>query len=569
MATVAAPEAKKGPVPSDIEIAQKSKMKRIGEIAKALGIPDEAISPFGHYKAKISLDYINTLKGKPDGKLVLVTAISPTPAGEGKTTTTVGLGDALQSIGKKAVICLREPSLGPVFGMKGGAAGGGYAQVVPMEDINLHFTGDFGAIQLANNLLAAMIDNHINHGNELGFDVRRIAWKRVLDMNDRALRQITVALGGPANGYPREDGFDIVVASEVMAIFCLATSIRDLKERLGNIVCGYTKDQKPILAKDLKCHGAMAALLKDALAPNLVQTLEHVPAIIHGGPFANIAHGCNTVLATQTALKLADYVVTEAGFGADLGAEKFIDIKCRKSGLRPSAVVLVATIRALKFHGGVDVKELGKENLEALAKGITNIERHVNNIRNNYGLPCVVSINHRTEDTDAEVKMLQEKMAHHGAKVILARHWAEGGKGAAEVAREVVRLCEEPNDFKFVYEESLPLWDKMKAIATKIYGASDITADSKVRTQIKKLQESGYGHYPVCVAKTQYSFSTDPQLRGAPSGHVVNIREVRLAAGAEFVVMVCGDIMTMPGLPKVPSAVNIDVSDDGKISGLF
>jgi len=556
-------------VPSDIEIAQKAKIKPIGEIAKKLGIPNEAISPYGHYKAKVSLEYIDTLKNKPDGKLILVTAISPTPAGEGKTTTTVGLGDALNHIGKKAVICLREPSLGPVFGMKGGAAGGGYAQVVPMEDINLHFTGDFGAIQLANNLLAAMIDNHINHGNELGFDVRRIAWKRVLDMNDRALRQITIALGGPANGYPREDGFDIVVASEVMAIFCLSTSIKDLKNRLGNIVCGYTKDQKPILAKDLKTHGAMAALLKDALAPNLVQTLEHSPAFIHGGPFANIAHGCNSVLATQTALKLGDYVVTEAGFGADLGAEKFIDIKCRKTGLKPSAVVLVATVRALKYHGGVDVKELGKPNLEALAKGITNIERHVNNIRNNYGLPCVVSINHRTEDTDAEVQMLMDKMAHHGAKVVLARHWAEGGKGATDVAKEVVRLCDEPNSFKFVYKDEETLWEKMKSIATKIYGASDITADSKVRTQIKKLQESGYGHYPVCVAKTQYSFSTDPQLRGAPSGHVVNVREVRLAAGAEFVVMVCGDIMTMPGLPKVPSAVAIDVDDSGKITGLF
>ena len=553
---------------SDIEIAQKAKAKPIGEIASKLGIPNSAIEPYGHYKAKIGLDYVNSLKSKPDGKLILVTAISPTPAGEGKTTTTVGLGDALNHIGKKAIICLREPSLGPVFGMKGGAAGGGFAQVIPMEDINLHFTGDFGAIQLANNLLSAMIDNHIHHGNELGFDVRRIAWKRVLDMNDRALRDIVVSLGGPGNGYPREDGFDIVVASEVMAIFCLSTSIKDLKERLGNIVCGYTKDQKPILAKDLKTHGAMAALLKDALAPNLVQTLEHSPAFIHGGPFANIAHGCNSVLATQTALKLGDYVVTEAGFGADLGAEKFIDIKCRKAGLRPSCAVIVATVRALKFHGGIEVKELGKENLEALAKGITNIERHVNNIRNNYGLPCVVAINHRTEDTDAEVKLLQDKMAHHGAKVILARHWAEGGNGATELAKEVVRLCEEPTDFKFVYEESLPLWDKMKAIATKIYGASDITADSKVRTQIKKLQEN-YGHYPVCVAKTQYSFSTDPQLRGAPSGHVVNIREVRLAAGAEFVVMVCGDIMTMPGLPKVPSAVSIDITDEGKITGLF
>jgi len=554
---------------SDIEIAQKAKMTPISEVARKLGIPEEAMEAYGRYKAKISLNYCESLARKKDGKLVLVTAISPTPAGEGKTTTTVGLGDALNHIGKKAVICLREPSLGPVFGMKGGAAGGGYAQVVPMEDINLHFTGDFNAIQLANNLLAAMIDNHINHGNELGFDVRRIAWKRVLDMNDRALRQITIALGGPANGFPREDGFDIVVASEVMAIFCLSMSLKDLKERLGKIVCGYTKDQKPILARDLKTHGAMAALLKDALAPNLVQTLEHSPAFIHGGPFANIAHGCNSVLATRTALKLGDYVVTEAGFGADLGAEKFIDIKCRKTGLRPAAVVLVATIRALKYHGGIEVKELGRENLEALAKGITNIERHVNNIRNNYGLPCVVAINHRTEDTDAEVKMLQDKMAHHGAKVILARHWAEGGKGAVDVAKEVVRLCDEPTDFKFVYEDNATLWEKMKSIATKIYGAADITADSKVRAQIKKLQESGYGHYPVCVAKTQYSFSTDPQLRGAPSGHVVNIREVRLAAGAEFVVMVCGDIMTMPGLPKVPSACAIDVTDDGKITGLF
>ncbi len=554
---------------SDIEIAQKAKMKPIGEIAAKLGIPEDAIEPFGRTKAKISLDYIASLADKPDGKLILVTAISPTPAGEGKTTTTVGLGDALNHIGKKAVICLREPSLGPVFGMKGGAAGGGYAQVVPMEDINLHFTGDFNAIALANNLLAAMIDNHINHGNDLGFDVRRIAWKRVMDMNDRALREITVALGGPANGFPREDGFDIVVASEVMAIFCLSTSVKDLKERLGNIVCGYTRDQKPILARELKTHGAMTALLKDALAPNLVQTLEHSPAFIHGGPFANIAHGCNSVLATKTVLKLGDYVVTEAGFGADLGAEKFIDIKCRKAGLRPSAVVLVATIRALKYHGGVDVKELAKPDLAALERGITNIERHVNNIRNNFGLPCVVSINHRTEDTDAEVKLLMDKLSHHGAKVVLARHWADGGKGAADVAREVVKMCEEPNSFKYVYEEGATLWEKMKAIATKIYGAADITADSKVRAQIKRLQESGYGHYPICVAKTQYSFSTDPQLRGAPSGHVVNVREVRLAAGAEFVVMVCGDIMTMPGLPKVPSACSIDVGDDGRIVGLF
>jgi formate--tetrahydrofolate ligase len=555
-------------VKSDIEIAQAATPHPISKIAADLGIPDSALEPFGRTKAKISLNFIDTLANRPDGKLILVTAISPTPAGEGKTTTTVGLGDALNHIGKRAVICLREPSLGPVFGMKGGAAGGGQAQVIPMEDINLHFTGDFNAIALANNLLAAMIDNHIHHGNELGFDVRRITWKRVMDMNDRALREITASLGGPGNGFPRQDGFDIVVASEVMAIFCLATSINDLKERLGNIVCGYTRDQEPILARQLKTHGAMAALLKDALAPNLVQTLEHSPALIHGGPFANIAHGCNSVLATKTALKLADYVVTEAGFGADLGAEKFIDIKCRKAGLQPAAAVLVATIRALKFHGGVDVKALGQEDLQALEKGIANIERHVNNIRNHYGLACVVAINHRTEDTDAEVKLLMDKLAHKGVKVILARHWAEGGKGATELAHEVVRLCEQPSTFKFVYQDSETLWDKMKAIATKIYGASDITADAKVLAQIKKLQES-YGNYPVCVAKTQYSFSTDPALRGAPSGHVVNIREVRLAAGAQFVVMVCGDIMTMPGLPKVPSACAIDVGPDGKIIGLF
>jgi formate--tetrahydrofolate ligase len=555
-------------VKSDIEIAQAATPHPISKIAADLGIPDSALEPFGRTKAKISLNYIDTLASRPDGKLILVTAISPTPAGEGKTTTTVGLGDALNHIGKRAVICLREPSLGPVFGMKGGAAGGGHAQVIPMEDINLHFTGDFNAIALANNLLAAMIDNHIHHGNELGFDVRRITWKRVMDMNDRALREITASLGGPGNGFPRQDGFDIVVASEVMAIFCLATSINDLKERLGNIVCGYTREQEPILARQLRTHGAMAALLKDALAPNLVQTLEHSPALIHGGPFANIAHGCNSVLATKTALKLADYVVTEAGFGADLGAEKFVDIKCRKAGLKPAAAVLVATIRALKFHGGVEVKALGQEDLQALEKGIANIERHVNNIRNHYGLACVVAINHRTEDTAAEVKLLMDKLAQKGVKVILARHWAEGGKGAVELAHEVVRLCEEPSTFKFVYQDSEPLWDKMKAIATKIYGASDIAADAKVRGQIKKLQET-YGHYPVCVAKTQYSFSTDPSLRGAPSGHVVNIREVRLAAGAQFIVMVCGDIMTMPGLPKVPSACAIDVGPDGKIIGLF
>ncbi|WP_428420309.1 formate--tetrahydrofolate ligase [Methylibium sp.] len=559
---------------SDIEIAQKATLQRITQVAgDKLGIADKHLEPYGHYKAKLSLDYIETLKGRPNGKLILVTAISPTPAGEGKTTTTVGLGDALNRIGKKALVCLREPSLGPVFGMKGGAAGGGHAQVVPMEDINLHFTGDFSAIALANNLLAAMIDNHIHHGNELDIDVRRITWKRVVDMNDRALRDITCSLGGPGNGYPRQDGFDIVVASEVMAIFCLATSLKDLKERLGNIVIGYTRQQKPVTARDLKAHGAMTVLLKDALKPNLVQTLENNPAILHGGPFANIAHGCNSVIATQTSLKLADYVVTEAGFGADLGAEKFIDIKCRKSGLRPDAVVLVATIRALKFHGGVDVKELNIENLEALEKGIANIERHVANIREHYGLPCVVSINNFSFDTPAELKLLQDRMAKHEVPVIVARHWAEGGKGAEDVARAVVEIVEKGQSgaagFKFVYDESLPLMDKITAIATKIYGAAKVTASAKVAAEIKKLQDAGYGHYPVCVAKTQYSFSTNPHLRGAPSGHTLDIREVRLAAGAEFVVMVCGDVMTMPGLPKVPSAEKIDLGDDGKVVGLF
>jgi formate--tetrahydrofolate ligase len=555
---------------SDIEIAQQAKLLRVSKIAEKLGIPEEHLVPYGHYKAKVALEFVDSLKARKDGKLILVTAITPTPAGEGKTTTTVGLGDALNRIGRKAILCLREPSLGPVFGMKGGAAGGGYAQVVPMEDINLHFTGDFNAIALANNLLAAAIDNHIHHGNELGLDVRRITWKRVVDMNDRALRDISIALGGPGNGYPRQDGFDIVVASEVMAIFCLAISLKDLKNRLGNIVVGYTRDQKPVRARELKVHGAMTVLLKDALAPNLVQTLENNPAFIHGGPFANIAHGCNSVIATRTALKLADYCVTEAGFGADLGAEKFIDIKCRKSGLRPDAVVIVATIRALKHHGGVDRADYNKENLAALEKGIANLERHVNNVRNHYGLPCVVSINRFNFDTPAEIELLKRKMAHHEAPVLLATHWADGGKGAELVARTLVDLIEKvPSDFKYVYDDALPLWDKVRTIATRIYGASDVTADGKIRAQIKKLQEEGYGSYPVCIAKTQYSFSTDPQLRGAPSGHVINIREVRLAAGAEFVVMVCGDVMTMPGLPKVPSAEKIDLTDDGKVVGLF
>ena len=555
---------------NNIEIAQAAKLRPITALAQdRLGIPEEALEPFGRYKAKLSLGYIDSLRDRPDGKLVLVTAISPTPAGEGKTTTTVGLGDALNRIGKRAVVCLREPALGPVFGMKGGAAGGGYAQVVPMEDINLHFTGDFAAIALANNLLAAMIDNHIYHGNELGFDVRRIAWRRVVDVNDRALRQITAGLGGSPNGFPREDGFDIVVASEVMAIFCLATSISDLKERLGKIVVGYTRDQKPVLARDLKAHGAMTVLLKDALAPNLVQTLENNPAIIHGGPFANIAHGCNSVIATRTALKLGDFVVTEAGFGADLGAEKFIDIKCRKAGLKPDAAVIVATVRALKYHGGIEVPDLPKENVEALIKGMANLERHIANVRDRFGLPCVVSINHRAEDTPAEIQALHERASHLGVKVVTAKHFAEGSAGATELAHEVVRLTEQPNYFTHLYPDELSLWDKMKKVATELYGASDITADAKVRTSIRKLQEDGYGHYPVCVAKTQYSFSTDPKLRGAPSNHVVNIREVRLAAGAEFVVMICGDIMTMPGLPKLPAACNIDIDASGRVVGMF
>ena len=545
-------------------------MKRVSEVAAGLGIPEASLEPYGHYKAKVALDFVDSLQDRPNGKLILVTAISPTPAGEGKTTTTVGLGDALNRIGKKAIICLREPSLGPVFGMKGGAAGGGHAQIVPMEDINLHFTGDFNAIALANNLLAALIDNHIHHGNALNIDVRRIQWKRVVDMNDRALREIVASLGGPGNGYPRQDGFDIVVASEVMAIFCLATSLKDLKERLGNIVVGYTRDQLPVRARDLKAHGAMTVLLRDALKPNLVQTLENNPAFVHGGPFANIAHGCNSVVATRTALKLADYVVTEAGFGADLGAEKFVDIKCRKSGLRPDACVVVATIRALKYHGGMDKSALATEDLAALEKGLANLERHIRNVRTQYGLPCVVAINRFPDDTDAEIARLQELMAPHDVPVVLATHWADGGKGAENLAMAVVSIIDRQRSaFRFVYEDSVSLWDKMKTIATAIYGASDVSADAKVRGQIRKLQEDGYGHYPVCVAKTQYSFSTDPLLRGAPSKHTVNVREVRLAAGAEFIVMICGDVMTMPGLPKVPSAEFIDLDENGKVVGLF
>jgi formate--tetrahydrofolate ligase len=556
---------------SDIDIAQRASLQRVIPLAeKRLGIPDEHLEPYGHYKAKISLDYLSTLENRPDGKLILVTAISPTPAGEGKTTTTVGLGDALNRIGKKALICLREPSLGPVFGIKGGAAGGGHAQVVPMEDINLHFTGDFNAIQLANNLLAALIDNHIHHGNELGIDPRRITWKRVLDMNDRALRDTVVALGGTANGFPREDGFDIVVASEVMAIFCLASSLTDLQQRLGNIVIGYTRDQTPIRARDLEADGAMTVLLKDALKPNLVQTLENNPAFLHGGPFANIAHGCNSVIATKSALKLADYVVTEAGFGADLGAEKFVDIKCRKAGLKPSAAVVVATVRALKYHGGVELKALNSENLEALERGMANLERHVRNVQDHYGLRCVVAINQFTQDTAAEHAAIRRRMEALGVRVVLARHWADGGAGAEDLARAVVEVVESGQSaVKFVYEDSTPLWEKLEAVVRKIYGAEGITADAKVRAQLQRLQSDGFGHYPVCIAKTQYSFSTDAQARGAPTGHTVHVREVRLSAGAEFIVAVCGDIMTMPGLPKVPAATKIGLGPDGRVVGLF
>lgn len=555
---------------TDIEIAQAAEMKRILPLAgEKLGIPEESLIPHGHFKAKIDLDYLASLEGREDGKLILVTAISPTPAGEGKTTTSVGLTDGLNRIGKKAAVCLREPSLGPCFGMKGGAAGGGYAQVIPMEDINLHFTGDFHAIGLANNLLAALIDNHVHHGNELGIDVRKVSWKRVVDMNDRALREVTVALGGSGNGFPRTDGFDIVVASEVMAIFCLATSLDELRKRLGNIMVAKTRKNEPIYARDLQAHGAMAVLLKDAFQPNIVQTLEGNMAFIHGGPFANIAHGCNTVMATKAALKLADYVVTEAGFGADLGAEKFVDIKCRKSGLRPDAAVVVATIRALKFHGGAKLDELKDENLGKLERGLANLEKHVSNVREKFGLPCVVAINRFVFDTVAEIDLVKRKLAHLDVKVVLADHWANGGAGAEELAREVVKTIEEkPADFRFVYDDAMPLWEKMKTVAQEIYGAKDIVADAKVRKQVERLQEE-FGEYPVCVAKTPYSFSTDASLLGAPTGHVVEIREVRLSAGAEFVVFICGDVMTMPGLPRMPAANRIDIGEDGRITGLF
>jgi formate--tetrahydrofolate ligase len=555
---------------SDIEISQSAAKRPIMDIAKEkLGIAAENLEPYGYYKAKVSMDYVKSLQSRPNGKLILVTAITPTPAGEGKTTTTVGLTDALNYIGKKAMLCLREPSLGPSFGMKGGAAGGGYAQVVPMEDINLHFTGDFHAITSAHNLLSALIDNHIYWGNGLGIDSRRVAWRRVMDMNDRALREIVCSLGGVANGYPREAGFDITVASEVMAIFCLAKNLDDLKERLGKIIVAYTRDRKPVLAKDLKAHGAMTALLKEALAPNLVQTLEGTPAFIHGGPFANIAHGCNSVLATTTALKLADYVVTEAGFGADLGGEKFIDIKCRKAGLTPDCVVLVATIRALKMHGGVKKDDLKKEDLKALEAGMANLQRHVENVKK-FGLPVVVSINRFSADTDAEIALVKEKCKALGVEALMADHWAMGGEGAADVAKAVVKVIEAgQNKLKFLYPDDMPLFTKIETIAKEIYRAKNVTADKSVKDQLKTWEEMGYGKLPICVAKTQYSFSTNPDAKGAPADHTINVREVRLSAGAEFVVAICGEIMTMPGLPKVPAADSIDVGPDGRIVGLF
>jgi formate--tetrahydrofolate ligase len=555
---------------SDIEISQAAKKRPIAEIARErLGIAPENLEPYGHYKAKVSMDFIKSLQSKPNGKLILVSAITPTPAGEGKTTTTVGLTDALNHIGKKAMLCLREPSLGPSFGVKGGAAGGGYAQVVPMEDINLHFTGDFHAITSANNLLAALIDNHIYFGNALGIDARRIAWRRVLDMNDRALRSIVSSLGGVANGYPREDGFDITVASEVMAIFCLARNLDDLKNRLGNIVVAYTRDRKPIRARDLKAHGAMAVLLKEALAPNLVQTLEGTPAFIHGGPFANIAHGCNSVLATTTALKLADYVVTEAGFGADLGGEKFIDIKCRKAGIAADCVVLVATIRALKMHGGVKKEDLKTENLKALEAGMANLQRHVENVQK-FGIVPLVSINRFSADTEAEIKLVQDKCKALGVEALMADHWAMGGAGAADVARAVVKIAESGRSkLKFLYPDDMPLFEKIRTIAKEIYRAKDVTADKSVRDQLASFEAMGCGKFPICVAKTQYSFSTNPDAKGAPVDHVINVREVRLSAGAEFVVAICGEIMTMPGLPKVPAADSIDLGPDGRIVGLF
>jgi formate--tetrahydrofolate ligase len=556
-------------VRSNIEIARDAKMKPIVEIGRKIDIPGDALLHYGPYKAKLSYDFIEGLKERPDGKLVLVTAITPTTAGEGKTTTSVGLVDGLSRLGKRAMACLREPSLGPCFGMKGGAAGGGYAQVVPMEDINLHFTGDSHAVTAANNLLSAMIDNHLYWGNALGVDPRRIAWRRVIDMNDRALRSIVNSLGGVANGYPREDGFDITAASTVMAILCLATDLKDLERLLGNIIIGQTREHKNVTARELNASGAMAALLKDALMPNLVQTLENNPVFVHGGPFANIAHGCNSVVATKTALKLCDYVVTEAGFGADLGAEKFFDIKCRKASLRPSATVLVATARALKMHGGVAREDLKHENVAAVAAGCANLVRHIGNLQK-FGVPVIVAVNHFVDDTDAEIAQIRKVAEEHGCKAILGMHWAQGGRGAEELSREVAMLCESGRaDFKPLYPDDMGLWDKVQTIATGIYGAGEVTADKNVRQSIEEMQNQGFGHLPICIAKTQYSFSTDPNLKGAPSGHSLHVRDVRLSAGAEFVVVIAGEIMTMPGLPRVPAANAIHLDDKGRIEGLF
>jgi formate--tetrahydrofolate ligase len=556
-------------VKSDIEIARAAKLDSIIDVAKRIGINQESVFNYGHHKAKISLEFINSLKSKPEGKLILVTAMTPTPAGEGKTTTTVGLGDGLNAIGKKAIICLREPSLGPCFGMKGGAAGGGFSQVVPMEDINLHFTGDFHAIGAAHNLLSALIDNHIYWGNELGIDVRRITWKRVLDMNDRSLREIVSSLGGPGNGYPRETGFYITVASEVMAILCLAIDLEDLERRLGNIIIGYTREKKPITARDLEASGAMTVLLKDALMPNLVQTLENNPAFVHGGPFANIAHGCNTVLATKTALKLGEYVVTEAGFGADLGAEKFFNIKCRKAGLEPSVAVIVATIRALKMHGGVEKENLGIENIDAVKKGLKNLGKHINNVKQ-FNVPVIVSVNHFTTDTDKEFEEVKQYCSALDVDAVLSTHWKDGSEGIKDLAIKVVEICQRgKSNFRYLYDESTPLWDKVDSIARNIYGASEIVADKNIRDQFKLFEESGFGKFPICMAKTQYSFSTDPNLKGAPTGHIVAIKELRLSAGAEFIVVVTGEIMTMPGLPRVPAANLIKLNKDNEIMGLF
>ena len=558
-------------VKSDIQIAREAKMQPINDVLAKINVPDEsaAFSPMGRHIAKINLEYLDTLKNKPDGKLILVTAITPTPAGEGKTTTSVGLHDGLNKIGKKSIVCLREPSLGPSFGMKGGAAGGGYAQVVPMEQINLHFTGDFHAITSAHNLLSALIDNHIYWGNKLDIDVRRVVWKRVMDMNDRSLRSININLGGVANGFPREDGFDITVASEIMAIFCLSNDLEDLEKRIGNITIAYNRSKKPIYAKDLKAQGPMTVLLKDAIRPNVTQTLENNPAIIHGGPFANIAHGCNSVIATKTGLKLADYVVTEAGFGADLGAEKFLDIKCRKSNLKPSCVVIVATIRALKMHGGVAKDDLKNENVDALKKGLVNLERHVENVKK-FGLPVAVAVNHFIKDTENEVKALIDFCESLGVKASLCTHWSNGGEGTKELAEHVVDLCEKSDaKFNFLYESKIPLFKKIETIAKEIYRADEVIADAKIKEQLKNFEEAGYGELPICVAKTQYSFSTDPNLKGAPTGHALPIREIRLSSGAEFIVVVCGAIMTMPGLPRIPAADSIRLNDKGEIEGLF